>query len=140
MLKNKISFSKLLLFAVLVMITASCQGNLGNKLTKKLYKENLVDGTKLSQVIAEYGDYNSSWVGNNGVIYQYGYSSSKYDLISYLPLINHFGWINSENYEVLLTFDSKERLIAKQNFYNQAKSKNSLICNPEVYSCLKQVK
>jgi len=124
----------------LLILLASCQAKIGNKATINIYESNINKGTKLSSVTQIYGNYSGNWqdeLGNN--IYQYSYSKSSYDLISYLPIINHFGWIKSENYEVLLTFDSKNQLIETRKFYNRAKSRNSLICNPQIYSCLRKI-
>jgi hypothetical protein len=124
----------------LIFFAASCQSKVGNPLTVNLYKANIDKGSSLDQITKIYGNYSDNWqdqAGNN--VYQYSYSRSKYDLVSQLPLINHFGWVKSENYEVLLIVDSSDKLIAEQKFYNQAKSRNSLICNPEIYSCLRKI-
>ena len=127
--------------AILLLIClTSCQAKVGNPSTISLYQSIPSKGTKLSSVIQIYGNYSGNWqdeFGNN--IYQYSYSKSGYDLVSHLPIINHFGWIKSENYEVLLTFDSKDFLIGEKKFYDRAKSRNSLICNPEIYSCLRKI-
>ncbi len=129
-------FSAILLLTLLV----SCQSKVGNKSTINLYHSNINKGEKLSNIIQTYGNYSGTWQdesGNN--IYQYSYSKSSYDLVSQIPIINHFGWIKSENYEVLLIFDKKNLLIQEKKFYNRAKSRNSLICNPEIYSCLRKI-
>lgn len=125
---------------LLLILLSCCQSKTGNKSTISLYRNSVEKGANLNDIIQTYGDYSDNWqddLGNN--IYQYSYSKNSYDLISQLPLINHFGWIRSENYEVLLTFDRKNLLTQKQKFYNRAKSRNSLICNPEIYSCLRKV-
>ncbi len=125
---------------LLIFFVVSCQSKIGNPLTIKLYKANIDKGSGISQITKIYGNYSDNWqnqAGNN--VYQYSYSRSKYDLVSQMPLINHFGWVQSENYEVLLIMDKADKLIAEQKFYNQAKSRNSLVCNPEVYSCLRKI-
>ena len=123
-----------------LLITTSCQSKSGNPSTVFLYQNDLAKGTSLSEITKNYGSYSSSWKKDSSkTIYQYTYFVNKYDLISYLPIINHFGWINSKNYEVLLTIDDKEKLVESVKFYNQAKSKNSLVCNPLIYSCLRKV-
>jgi hypothetical protein len=124
----------------LILFTASCQSKVGNPLVVNLYKANIDKGSSLDQITKTYGNYSDNWQdqeGNN--VYQYSYSRSKYDLVSQLPLINHFGWVKSENYEVLLIADKENKVIAEQKFYNQAKSRNSLVCNPEIYSCLRKI-
>ena len=123
-----------------MLITVSCQSKSGNPLTINLYQSDIAKGASLSDITKNYGSYSSSWKKDDSkTIYQYTYFVNKYDLISYLPIINHFGWINSKNYEVLLTIDDKEKLVESVKFYNQAKSKNSLVCNPLIYSCLRKV-
>jgi hypothetical protein len=128
------------LIILLIFLLSSCQGNIGNKSTIRLYKQSLDKGESLDKIIKIYGNYSDKWQGENGNnIYQYSYSKNSYDLISHLPIINHFGWIKSENYEVLLSFDEKELLIEERKFFNRAKSRNSLICNPLVYSCVRKI-
>ncbi len=125
---------------LLLLLIISCQSKIGNPSTVNLYRFDIPKGTKLERIIQFYGNYSDNWqdeYGNN--IYQYSYSRSKYDLVSQLPIINHFGWIKSENYEVLLIMNSKNQLISETKFYNRAKSRNSLVCNPEIYSCLRKV-
>jgi len=125
---------------LLLICLASCQAKVGNPSAINLHKNISSKGTRLSSIIQIYGNYSGNWqdeLGNN--IYQYSYSKSSYDLVSHLPIINHFGWIKSENYEVLLTFDSKDLLIKERKFYDRAKSRNSLICNPKIYSCLRKI-
>ena len=125
---------------LLLTLLVSCQSKVGNKSTINLYHSHISEGEKLSNIIQTYGNYSDTWqdeFGNN--IYQYSYSKSGYDLVSQMPIINHFGWIKSENYEVLLIFDKKNLLIQEKKFYNRAKSRNSLVCNPEIYSCLRKV-
>ena len=125
---------------LLLTLINSYQFKVGNKSTINLYHSYINKGVKLSNIIQTYGNYSGTWQdesGNN--IYQYSYSKSGYDLVSQMPIINHFGWIKSENYEVLLTFDRKNLLIEEKKFYNRAKSRNSLVCNPEIYSCLRKI-
>jgi hypothetical protein len=129
-----------ILITTLLFLIVSCQSKVGNKSTINLYRDNIIKGSNLEQITQIYGDYSNNWkdeYGNN--IYQYSYSRSKYDLVSQLPIINHFGWIKSENYEVLLIVDGQNQLIGEAKFYNQAKSRNSLVCNPEIYSCLRKI-
>ena len=124
----------------MLFLLASCQATSGNKATIKLYKTDLEKGTSLDKITKIYGDYSGTWKGESGRnLYQYSFSKNRYDLVSNLPIINHFGWINSENYEVLLSFDSKGLLLEEKKFYNRAKSRNSLVCNPEIYSCLRKI-
>ncbi|MCE3255120.1 MAG: hypothetical protein K0R25_614 [Rickettsiaceae bacterium] len=124
----------------LLIMLASCQAKSGNKSVIKLYNADLQKGVSLNEITKNYGDYSKKWKDNTGRdLYQYSFSTNRYDLISYLPIINHFGWIKSENYEVLLVFDKKNLLIEKKRFYNRAKSRNSLVCNPEIYSCLRKI-
>jgi len=123
-----------------LFLIISCQSKVGNPSAINLYRDDIMQGAKLENINQIYGEYSDNWKdedGNN--IYQYSYSCSKYDLVSQLPIINHFGWIKSENYEVLLVMNSKNQLIDERKFYNQAKSRNSLVCNPEAYSCLRKV-
>ncbi len=132
--------SKNFIIITSLLLVMSCQSKVGNFSTINLYQADIAKGTNLDQIIKAYGNYSNSWqneLGND--IYQYSYSRSKYDLVSHLPIINHFGWVKSENYEVLLIMDSRNQLIAKKKFHNQAKSRNSLVCNPEVYSCLRKI-
>jgi len=131
--------SKLKTFTMLFWLV-SCQSKIGNPLTIKLYQNDIEKGAKLERITKIYGQYSSHWYNQeNQNIYQYSYLRSKYDLVSYLPIINHFGWVNSENYEVLLIMNSENQLIAQKKFYNRAKSRNSLVCNPKIYSCLRKV-
>ncbi len=122
------------------ILLVSCQAKNGNKATVNLYSGNINKGSSLYDIVQIYGNYSDNWqdeFGNN--IYQYYYTKHRYDLISQLPIINHFGWINSENYEVLLVFNKKDLLIEERKFYNRAKSRNSLVCNPKIYSCLRKI-
>ena len=126
--------------SLLLLLLASCQAKIGNKLTPKLYYDQIIRGSNLDQITKIYGNYSANWQGENGDnIYQYSYLQSSYDLFSYLPIINHFGWIKSENYEVLLVVDKAKKIVRDIKFYNQAKSRNSLVCNPLVYSCLRKL-
>jgi hypothetical protein len=125
---------------LLLLLLNSCQAKVGNRSAINLYQDTISNGLSLNQITKIYGDYSDSWqdqVENH--VYQYSYSRSKYDLVSQLPIINHFGWVKSENYEVLLILDDRNKLIGQKKFYNQAKSRNSLVCNPEVYSCLRKI-
>ncbi len=125
---------------LLLLLLVSCQSKTGNPKTKDLYKEEINQGSNVFKTLRTYGKYSNSWNDENGnKVYQYYYSKSGYDLVSKLPIINHFGFIKSENYEVLLVVDNKDLLLEKINFYNRAKSENSLVCNPQIYSCLKKV-
>ena len=119
----------------------ACASSEGNKSAVKLYKqENLPIGTSVNEITKKYGEYSSKWIDQNGDnLYQYSYNRAHYDFISYLPIINHFGWVNSQNYEVLLIFDSKNQLIKEKKFFDHAKSRNGLVCNPDVYSCIGKV-
>ena len=136
---KKSSSSKIFII-LLFCLLASCQSKIGNKLTTQLYYGQIPQGSNLNQITKIYGDYSAYWQGEKGEnIYQYFYSKNKYDLFSYLPIINHFGWIKSENYEVLLIVDKEDQIIKDIKFYNQAKSRNSLACNPLIYSCLRKV-
>jgi hypothetical protein len=124
----------------LLLLLISCQAKVGNPSAINLYQDSIIKGSNLNQITKIYGDYSDSWQDKNGnKIYQYSYSRSKYDLVSQMPIINHFGWVKSENYEVLLIVDKENKVIAEQKFYNQAKSRNSLVCNPEIYSCLRKI-
>jgi hypothetical protein len=120
---------------------SACYSSVGNKSAILLYKiENLENGTNINEISKKYGKFSSKWIdedGNN--LYQYSYTKNKYDLISYLPIINHFGWVKTENYEILLTSDSKNQLKNQKKFFNRAKSRNSLVCSPDAYSCLRKV-
>ena len=128
------------LVVLIFFLLNACQATIGNKSTVNLYYEQINKGSALSEITTIYGDYSANWQGENGLnIYQYSYSKNKYDLFSQLPIINHFGWIKSENYEVLLITDKKGKIIKDIKFYNQAKSRNSLVCNPLIYSCLRKV-
>jgi hypothetical protein len=132
-------FNKFITILTLFFIF-SCVATSGNKSAIQLYKSSLTNGATPEQISKIYGNYSGHWQGENGEdIYQYSFSKHQYDLVSYLPIINHFGWIKSENYEVLLMFDSKNHLVSEKKFYNQAKSRNSLVCNPQIYSCLRKI-
>ena len=125
---------------LLLLLIVSCQSKVGNSSAKNLYQDSIVNGLSIDQITKIYGNYSDNWQDQNGnKIYQYSYSRSKYDLVSQLPIINHFGWVKSENYEVVLIMDNQNKLIEQKKFYNQAKSRNSLVCNPEVYSCLRKI-
>lgn len=125
---------------LLLLLLNSCQAKVGNPSAVNLYQDTIINGLSLDQITKIYGNYSDSWQDKNGnKIYQYSYSRSKYDLVSQLPIINHFGWVKSENYEVILIVDNQNKLIGQKKFYNQSKSRNSLVCNPEVYSCLRKI-
>lgn len=125
---------------LLLFLLISCQSKIGNPATYKLYKNQINKGSRIEQITQTYGDYSGNWQDENGNnIYQYSYTKNGYDLISQLPIINHFGWINSENYEVILSFDKNGLLLDQAKFYNRSKSRNSLVCNPDIYSCLRKV-
>lgn len=137
---------KIITIVALLSLLNSCHSSDGLKSTVRLYQDQLTKGSSLDKITKEYGQYAASWPDesnenneNNNNLYQYSYSKSHYDLVAYLPIINHFGWIKSENYEVLLIFDDQNLLISEKKFYNRAKSRTGLICNPQVYSCLRQV-
>jgi hypothetical protein len=126
--------------SLLFLLLASCQAKIGNKLTTELYYDQIIIGSSLDDITKIYGNYSANWQGEDGKnIYQYHYLQSGYDLFSYLPIINHFGWIKSENYEVLLIVDKEQKIVKDIKFYNQAKSRNSLVCNPLIYSCLRKL-
>jgi hypothetical protein len=126
----------ILLFSLLI----SCSSKTGNKSTIWLYGAKIEKGTKIDEIVKNYGDYSDSWQNKEGnKIYQYYYLKNSYDLISQLPFINHFGWINSRNYEVILVFDENEELIQKNDFRGKAKARNSLVCNPKIYSCVRKI-
>jgi hypothetical protein len=127
--------------AILIFVfLASCSSKVGNKSTIKIYEAQIPQGTKLSQITQKYGEYSDSWeTGNGNKIYQYSYTKNSYDLVSQLPIINHFGWITSRNVEVILMFDENEKLLEKNGFLGKAKARNSLVCNPKIYSCVRKV-
>ena len=124
----------------LLFFSTSCATKIGNKATIKLYEAEISQGTKLEEIVKNYGQYSDSWNDKQGnKIYQYSYLKSNYDLISHLPIINHFGWITTRSAEVILIFDKNGGLIQKNGFIDKAKAKNSLVCNPRIYSCVRQV-
>lgn len=130
-----------LITIVLFIFLCSCGTSSGTKSAVKLYKnDNLEIGLSLDEITKKYGNYSSSWVDeSDNNLYQYFYTKANYDLISWLPIINHFGWAKTQSYEVLLIFDSKNQLISEKKFYHQAKSRNGLVCNPEIYSCIRKI-
>jgi hypothetical protein len=133
--------TKKIITILLLLTLISCSEKTGNKKTIKLYNENIEIGTNLSEITKEYGYYTDKWHDElENDIYAYSYSKNAYDFVSQLPIINHFGWVKSENYEVVLIFDEDGLLLGKKNFYNRAKSRNSLVCNPQINSCLRKVK
>jgi hypothetical protein len=133
--------AKLTFLIIAFSFVSACYSSAGNKSAILLYKKNnLENGTNIHEISKKYGEFSSGWIdedGNN--LYQYFYTKNKYDLISYLPIINHFGWVKTENYEILLIFDSKHQLISQKKFFNRAKSRNSLVCSPDAYSCIRKV-
>lgn len=135
--------SKIYKFILIIFVfnLFSCTFSSGSKSAVKLYQsDDLEKGTRLSEITKKYGNYSARWQDKNGNnLYQYSYNKAGYDLISYLPIINHFGFVKSENYEVLLIFDSKNELITERKFYDRAKSHNGLVCNLEIYSCIGKI-
>ncbi|MFT6220541.1 MAG: hypothetical protein ACJAVG_001260, partial [Rickettsiales bacterium] len=132
--------SKIITLILCLLIISSCSARIGNKSTIQLYQDDIAKGTNLSEIVKNYGEYSDSWEGEFGNrIYQYSYLKNSYDLVSLLPIINHFGWITSRNAEVVLEFDENDKLLQKNNFKDKAKSRNSLVCNPNIYSCIKKI-
>lgn len=119
----------------------SCASKTGNPKTVKLYNSPLNPDSKIDEITKIYGDYSDFWEDEKGnKIYQYSYTKNKYDLVSYLPIINHFGFIRSENYEVVLKEDKNNFVLEKISFHNSSLSRNSLVCNPKIYSCLRKIR
>ncbi|MFT6105961.1 MAG: hypothetical protein ACJA0S_000537 [Rickettsiales bacterium] len=132
--------SKIITIILCLLIISSCSAKTGNKSTIHLYQDEISKGTNLSEIVKNYGAYSGQWEGESGnKIYQYSYVKNSYDLVSLLPIINHFGWVKSKIVEVVLEFDENEKLLQKNNFYSTAKAKNSLVCNPKIYSCIKKI-
>lgn len=126
---------------LLILFLASCVSKTGNYKTVKLYNEGLKPDSKIEDITKIYGNYSDFWEDEEGnKIYQYSYTKNKYDLVSYLPIINHFGFIRSENYEVILKENKNNFVLEKISFHNSSLSRNSLVCNPKIYSCLRKVR
>ncbi|MFT6332168.1 MAG: hypothetical protein ACJAW3_000496 [Lentimonas sp.] len=125
---------------LLLLLILSCTSKIGNPKTVNLYHEEIQNGSNISQIIENYGNYANSWKDKSGnQIYQYSYLKNNYDLVSQIPIINHFGWITSRSYEVILVVDINDKLIEQRNFRDKAKARNSLICNPKIYSCVRKI-
>jgi hypothetical protein len=135
----KFKLMKLVAAIVVLLTLVSCYQS-GNKATVAMYRGNISNDITVDEMTKKYGNFSSTWKDQKGNdVYQYVFFRNHYNLVSHLPIINHFGWVISRNYEVILTFDSNKSLIDQQKFYNKAKSKNGLVCNPRVYSCLRKV-
>lgn len=125
---------------LLVLFLASCASKIGNPKTVNLYKKSIDNSASIDEIKKTYGQYSDFWEDEKGHnIYQYSYTKSKYDLVSYMPIINHFGFIKSENYEVILVMNKNNLLLEKISFHDRALSRNSLVCNPLIYSCLRKI-
>ena len=126
---------------IIILFLNSCSYSRGDKNIQNFFtQEEILQNKTFQEIENQFGKPINIWIDNKNTIAQYSYLKNNYDLISYLPIINHFGWINSRNLEIILVFDGNQKLIDIKKFVSLGKSRNSLICNPKIYSCLKQIK
>jgi len=122
---------------LLIFLLGACSHKIGNKNTLKIITNPSEIIMNQQDIIKKYGSAQNIWTKEeNREIWQYLYGKNSYDLASLIPIINHFGWVNGQNYEVLLLFDQNGALEEIKKFSSQAKWRNGLICNPEIYECL----
>ncbi len=97
----------------------------GNKLTKKLYKEENIVGKNFEEVSTKYKLHQQSWKnqkGNN--VYSFYYEYSYPDFLSYLPIIQFAGNSIAKNYEVIIEVDEANKITKIQKFYDEKKIMN----------------
>lgn len=121
-----------------LFIISSCQ-SMGNKKTIDLYSSE-VNKKSIEEIQSVYGNYSKSWKSDEGgKIYNYEYTKSYYTWPTYFPILAYFGSVISKNYEVVLEYNKKNELVAKNNFYNKAKSSTAFTCSNWGKSCIKKL-
>lgn len=130
---------KIFLLTILLLVT-SCS-SLGNRRSPKLYEELNFDQLTTLDSLRRYGKPTRKWQDQNGnLVYQYYYTKSKYDVLSYIPIAVYFGSVKAVNYDILITFDKNNKIKEKRGFYTEFKTGNSYSCRQWADKCTKILK
>ena len=128
------------LISLSYLFIVSCS-EIGNKRTIDLLNNKNIDNKSIEKIQQEYGGYSIKWNDKKGnTVYSYSYRKGHYTFPLYFPfIIGYFGSIITEDYEVVLSYDSNGNFIDKQNFYNKVKSSTLLSCSKWSKDCIKKV-
>lgn len=123
---------KLVHILLLVFILSSCSFH--NKMALNLYYEENLLGSSSLEIFKKYGAANEMWRDSfNNSIFSYSYTKPRYNFASFFPLLNAKS--KFDNYEVILVFDEKGKLIEVKKFYDRLLAKSWLICESKNFDC-----
>ena len=132
---------KKLLLIISIFCVFSCQNNKAfeknDKIVKSLYDK---DFSPKMQILGKNQIISKSWINENGnIVRNYSVTRKIDSFKDYLPIISYFIPKNYENFEIIVTFDKKNNISKKEDFYNIIKMKSGLFCNPPAFSCVKMI-
>jgi len=111
------------LYLILSLTLVACSSS-GNKRTAELYK-NLESESTLSDIVTKYGKRTYEWKKTDGsVVYNYQYSTSSYDALSYFPILFYFGKVTGETYNVNIIVDKNNKIQDRKGWFATYKTGN----------------
>ena len=113
---------------VLLLVITSCVSQ-GNKKTIALYKNLKSENLTTEELLNKYGKSTYEWKDQAGnTVHNYDYTYTRYDAMSYFPILYFFGNIKAENYSVNIVIDKDGVIKDKKGFYAAFKTDNGSMC------------
>lgn len=121
-----------LLFILILFIFSSC--SFQNKVALNLYYEENLLGKSSLEIFKKYSSSDQMWRDSeNNSFLSYSYTKPKYNFVSFFPLLSKKSQF--DNYEVILVFDQKGKVIEVKKFHDKIFTKSWIICESKNFNC-----